>query len=81
LLVVHHGSGCVYSTPPLPPDLKPRVERCHLDLYLIRGGLRRILLASYRRALFTIFFRGDRDLFPFPINIEDRKRPEGNQID
>jgi hypothetical protein len=32
-------------------------------------------------ALRMSLFCGDRDLFPFPINIEDGERPEGNQID
>src|SRR6266849_1540468 len=27
------------------------------------------------------FFCGDRDLFPFAINVNDSNRPEGNQID
>jgi len=27
------------------------------------------------------FFCGDRDQLPFPINTDDRNRPEGNQID
>ena len=40
-----------------------------------------MLRAFERRARLTSFFCGDRDLLPFAINIEDSKRPEGNQID
>src|SRR5438477_3711103 len=40
-----------------------------------------MLLAFERRALLTIFFCVDRDLFPFAINVNYSKSPEGNQID
>ena len=40
-----------------------------------------MLWVSERRALLTPFFCDDHSLLPFAIDVCDRKRPEGNQID
>src|SRR6266571_1526148 len=50
------------------------------DLHLISGS-RIIVWLWQRRMLPTTSFCGDYDLLPLAINVNDRKRPEGNQID
>ena len=40
-----------------------------------------MLWVSERRALLTTLFCDDHSLLPFAIDISNRKRPEGNQID